>query len=140
MAEQTFNQDFKGYRRESKISTLPSESGVYGVYRCIFNKDRETVTLKELIYIGKADNLNDRINNHEDWPNWKAKLAKDEEICFCYTYVGRNDNERVEAALINSNKPSLNIEYKDSFPFDKTLVKCTGNHEFIKDTNVVNRH
>ena len=73
MAEQTFNQDFKGYRRESKISTLPTNSGVYGVYRCIFNKDRETVTLNELIYIGKADDLNNRLNNHEDWEDWKAR-------------------------------------------------------------------
>ena len=140
MAEQTFNQDFKGYRRESKISTLPADSGVYGVYRCIFNMDRETVTLNELIYIGKADDLNDRINNHEDWDDWKAKLKKGEEICFCYTFVGKNANVRVEAALINSNKPPLNIEYKNSFPFDKTIVNCTGNHEFIKNKNVVNRH
>lgn len=140
MAEQTFNQEFKGYRRESKISTLSKDSGVYGVYRCTFDSETELVSLKELIYIGKADNINDRINGHEDWDIWRKELKTGEEICFCYTFVGTSYNERVEAALINSNKPKLNIEYKNAFPFDKTTVKCSGEHRFIKTTNIVNRH
>lgn len=140
MAEKIFNQEFKGYRRESKISTLSTESGVYGVYRCHYNESDKTVSLKELIYIGKADNLNDRINNHEDWEVWRDELKTGEQICFCYSFVDKSNNERVEATLINSNKPRLNIEYKNAFPFDKTTVNCSGEHEFIKKVNIVNRH
>ncbi|WP_370089971.1 GIY-YIG nuclease family protein [Ekhidna sp.] len=139
MAEKTYNQEFNGYRREPNIKSLSNEPGVYGVYRCKYNEKGKTVTLIQLLYIGKADDLNKRINNHEDWDVWRRKLKSGEQICFCYSFVDKSNNERVEAALINSNQPPLNIEYKDSFPYDKTTVNCTGNHEFIKKKNVVNR-
>lgn len=140
MAEKTFNQKFTGYYREAKISKLPSDSGVYGVYRCKFDEQEKTVSLKELIYIGKADDLNDRINGHEKWNEWRKQLKLGEQICFCYTFIDTTYNERVEAALINSNQPRLNVEYKKAFPFDKTTVNCSGDHEFIKKINIVNRH
>ena len=140
MAEKTFNQDFKGYRLESGLKTLSTDSGVYGLYRCVYDKDKNTVSLKQLIYIGKADDLNDRINSHEKFDDWKKYLKTDEELCFCYTFVDANNNERVEAALINSNQPPENSEYNNAFPFDKTIVNCSGKHEFIKNVNIVNRH
>lgn len=140
MAEQTFNQVFKGYRLEAGLKTLTTESGVYGVYRCNYNKEKDTVSLKQLIYIGKADNLHDRINNHDKYDEWYLYLETGEELCFCYTLVEVNSNERVEAALINSNQPPINTEYKNAFPFDKTTVICSGKHEFIKDKNIVLRH
>ena len=140
MAEKTFNQEFKGYRLESDIKSLSTNSGVYGVYRCIHDKDKDNVSLKELIYIGKADDLNDRINNHNKWDDWRTYLKKGEIICFCYTFVDKVYNERVEATLINSNQPPENIEYKDSFPFDKTIVNCSGKHQYIKKNNTVIRH
>jgi excinuclease UvrABC nuclease subunit len=96
--------------------------------------------LKALIYIGKADDLNDRINNHEDWDEWKNQLNDKEQICFCCSLIDTVNNERVEAALINSNQPPLNVEYKKAFPFDKTTVNCSGRHKFIKKVNIVNRH
>ena len=140
MAEKTFDQKFIGYLIESDISTLSTEPGVYGVYRCIYNAKKNVVILKALIYIGKADKLNVRINKHEDWDDWKEQLKTNEDICFCYTFVAKTNNERVEAALINSNKPPLNVEYKNAFPFDKTIVNCSGNHEFIKQSNIANPH
>lgn len=140
MAEQTFNQEFKGYRIESDISTLSANSGVYGVYRCTYDENKNSVSLKELIYIGKADDLNERINKHEDWDDWRSELNDGEQICFCYTFVDKTSNERVEAALINSNQPRLNIEYNNAFPFDKTTVNCLGKHKFIKSKNIVSKH
>lgn len=140
MAEKIFDQNFSGYWREINISGLSKKPGVYGVYRCLYNEKERTVTLKSLIYIGKADNLNQRISNHEKWKEWRQTLLKEEQICFCYTEVYNGDNERVEAALINNNKPPLNVEYMESFPFDKTTVNCSGDHKFIKSSNVVNRH
>ena len=140
MAEKTFNQEFDGYWRAVNASDIPSESGVYGVYRCTYNKKDKTVSLKELLYIGKADDLNDRINNHERWDDWHKKLKSGEQICFCCTLVEETYNERVEAALINSNQPPMNVEYKNAFPFDKTTVNCSGKHKYIKSKNVVSRH
>lgn len=140
MAEKTFNQEFKGYRLESGLNSLTTDSGVYGVYRCIYDKDANTVSLKQLIYIGKANDLNDRLNNHGDKDDWKSYLKTGEVLCFNYSLVNTSYNERVEAALINSNQPPENIEYRNSFPFEKTTVICSGKNEFIKKVNIVNNH
>jgi excinuclease UvrABC nuclease subunit len=140
MAEKTFNQEFQGYWLESEIKNFSTKSGVYGVYRCNYNNEKNTVSLKQLIYIGKADDLNDRINNHNKRKNWRSYLKTEESLCFSYTFVDKNYNERVEAALINSNQPPENIEYKGAFPFDKTTVNCSGEYKFIKEKNIVNRH
>lgn len=140
MAEKKFNQLFKGYKLESAIANFFEKSGVYGVYRCVYNKKENTVSLKQLIYIGKADDLKDRITKHEKWDDWRGYKKSGETLCFCYTYIDKDCNERVEAALINSNQPPENTEYKNAFPFDKTTVICSGYHDFIKESNIVNRH
>ena len=140
MAEKSFNQVFKGYYLERDLASIPSDSGVYGIYRCIHNKSKNTVSLKALLYIGKGDNLIDRLSKHEDWEEWRDELKENELICISYTLVEKQYNERVEAALINSNQPLLNVVYTNSFPFDKTSVSCSGSHEFIKSENIVDRH
>ena len=140
MVVKTFEQEFKGYFLEDDIGSINTNSGVYGVYRCTYSKDKDTVSVKQLIYIGKADNLNERLNGHEKKEDWKGYLQKGEKLCYCYTLISKDDNERVEAALINSNQPPENVEYKNHFPFDKTTVTCEGEHKFIKKTNIVVRH
>jgi len=139
MDEKTYNLIFRGYIREENIYSLPSTSGVYVVYRCYFDKALHAVSLNELLYIGKADDLNTRINKHEDWDEWGRKLHPGEQLCFCYTIVTGLENERVEAALINSNQTRLNKEYKNAFPFDKTIVNCAGGYSIIKTLNIVYR-
>jgi hypothetical protein len=54
--------------------------------------------------------------------------------------MDKNYNERVEATLINSNQPPENIEYMGAFPFHSTIVNCSGEHKFIIEMNIVNRH
>lgn len=61
----TFNIDFKGYRLEKDINTLPNVSGVYVVYRCVYDASTDTVDIKELLYIGQAMKLRDRLVSHE---------------------------------------------------------------------------
>ena len=48
MVMKKYNITFMGYRRDANARTLPSSSGIYMVYRCKYNDDRNTVTLKEL--------------------------------------------------------------------------------------------
>ena len=139
MAEKSFSLDFKGYRREGNISGLPSISGVYCVYVCSYNADKDTVSLKNLIYIGESDDINDRINGHERWDDWESHVGSDEELCFSYVEVDSYYRERVEAALIFKHKPEENTEYKDSFPFDTTTIETTGRNEFLKSKFTVYR-
>ena len=56
--------NFEGYWRESNKGGLPSYSGVYLVYRCVYNDKTNRVTLIDIIYIGKSDNVHDRHIKH----------------------------------------------------------------------------
>jgi len=131
MAEETYNVEFNGYRRNVNIGGLPTYSGVYTVYRCIYNVEEDNVSVNELIYIGKAGNIRTRIGNHEKTNDWEDYLEDGEILCFGYANVSEDYNERVEAALIFRNQPPENTEYKNSFPYEETTVNLSGRHVFI---------
>jgi len=140
MAEKIFNQEFKGYWLQKNVLELPNHSGVYIVQAYIYNKEKDNVSLIRLIYIGKADNINDRVNNHEKLVDWKKELKQGEELCYSCTNVSTDYNERVEAALINSNQPIVNVEYKNSFPFDTTVINSNGLFMMLRKKIKVIRH
>lgn len=128
----TINLNFDGYWREVNKSSVPKKSGVYGVYVCKYNPPpQNTVTLDKLIYIGEAEDVNDRIANHEKWPEWRKEVTAGSEICFSFAEVISPDRERAECALIYYHKPKCNDDCKYSFPYEDTTVVSTGNHEFI---------
>ncbi len=126
MAEKTFNIEFKGYWREPNIGGVPEESGVYCVYECTHNTSEKTVSIHELIYIGEADDVRNRIETHEKKDDWKQHVRNGNELCFSFAPFPSTDRDRVEAALIFHHKPPVNDEYKDSFPFDRTTISISG--------------
>jgi len=136
----TINLDFDGYWREADKSGTPARSGVYAVYVCKYNPPpKDTVTLNKLIYIGEAEDVNDRISNHEKWPEWRKEVPKDSEICFSFAGVTSPDRERAECALIYYHKPKCNDECKDAFPYEETTVNSAGKHEFIESSITVQK-
>lgn len=139
MAEKTFKIEFDGYWREPNISGIPAKSGVYCVYKCTYNKNEKTVSIRKLIYIGEAADVNDRIKNHENWDNWKDHVNSGNQLCFSYGYVESTNRDRVEAALIFKHKPPENSEYTDSFPFDKTTISLSGKTALLKTSFTVER-
>ena len=126
MAEQTYNLEFKGCLRVPNKNGLPAISGIYCVYECTNNVAENTVTLHRLIYIGESENINARIANHEKLPDWQRYVRTNTELCYSYTAIKEPDRFRVEAALINHHQPPVNVEYKNNFPFDKTIVQTSG--------------
>jgi len=122
----TIGLNFDGYWREVNKGSVPANSGVYLVYVCRYNAMTDKVALDKLIYIGEADDVQDRIANHEKWSEWRQYVPKGSEICFSVAGVTSPDRERSEAALIFYHKPVCNTEYIDSFPFEDTTVQSTG--------------
>lgn len=139
MAAQKFEIEFEGYWRESNINSIPSKSGVYCVYECTYNVNNDTVTIHKLIYIGEANDVNDRIVKHEKWDDWRKGVRKSKELCFSFAYVESNYRNRVEAALIFNHKPPVNDEYKYSFPFDTTTISASGKTSFLSTYFTVER-
>ena len=131
--------DFDGYWREVNKGGVPAKSGVYLVYACRHNETKGTVTLDKLIYIGEAGDVQDRITNHEKWPEWRQCVPRGSQICFSFAGVTNPDRERAEAALIYYHKPTCNTEYIDSFPFADTTVESTGTCTLLSSPITVNR-
>lgn len=128
MVEKIFEQEFKGYWRERDSRGLPAYSGVFAVQSYYHDREKGTVSMNDLIYIGTADNINERVKNHEKRSLWKRKLKPGEQLCFSCTPVSRKNRERVVAALIHAHQPPANSNYKDRFPFDTTLVDLRGDY------------
>jgi hypothetical protein len=126
----TIELKFNGYHRDVNRKNVPNESGVYLVYRCIYNKDdkpKPTVTLKQLTYIGESETVRDRIGEeHEKRECWKDKLKTGEVLCFSFAPAKKADRERAEAALVYKKKPTCNDQGKDSFNYESTTVKSSG--------------
>lgn len=126
MAEKSFEIEFAGYWREPNISGIPSKSGVYCIYECTYNKEKNTVTINKLIYIGESVDVNNRIANHEKWSDWKKYVRNGNEICISVAEIGSDYRERVEAALIFEHKPPVNTDCIKEFNYHKTSITVTG--------------
>lgn len=121
-----YNINFKGYRRDCNKATLPHDSGIYMVYRCIYDSLTDKVTLKEIIYIGQAEDLCDRLNNHDKRPLFLKACERGEEICYAYANVSMDDLNIVENALVFAQKPRLNFDLVDSFNYDSAAFLVEG--------------
>lgn len=133
MAHQEYHLNFEGYWRDVNINGLPKASGIYCVYCCTYNNEQKNLSIRELIYIGEATDINDRITKHEKWEDWEKRLKSGECICFSYAKIDRTNRERCEAAMINKHKPPINTEYRDNFPYDDTTIELEGKTSLLHD-------
>lgn len=130
----SFNKTIEGYY--TNLQSLSTNKGVYFVYRCIHNSTAKTVDLKELLYIGEAENIHQRVTTHNRYDDWKRKLRAGEVLCWteCAEAI---DRKTLEAALIFKHKPPLNVEYVNSFPFETTSVSLSGATALLQTSFVV---
>lgn len=123
----SFNIDFKGYRLDKNINTLTNSSGIYVVYRCIYDSVSDTVDIKELLYIGQAENLRERLMSHEKKPLFFSSCMDGETICYSYATVNKSILNEVENGLIFMQQPKLNERLKDHYNYYvPVLFEITG--------------
>ena len=113
-----------------------------GIY-CIYAWSPVDVPSSRLMYIGKAENIEARAEEHMDPSNdtilrliYHGIIENREREPFkggdkeFYFNAAECRNERVrrrvEAAMINYHKPPVNEEYVDDFPFEDTQVSVSG--------------
>ena len=140
MSGKTIELNFKGYWRAQNVGGLPDGPGVYCVYTCVYNARPKTVTLKNLIYIGHSDNIQERVIYHQQWGEWERQLEWGETLCFSAAVIHDElDRELAEAALIYQHKPSCNTIYRQLFPFDSATVHTKGNNSKLSSNFTVRR-
>jgi excinuclease UvrABC nuclease subunit len=132
MPSKSYSLNLEGYWLEKDIGRIPNASGTYCVYSCTYNpQPKDTVSIRLLIYVGGAENVNERIARHEKWTDWRKHLQKGEELCFSFARVEPTERERVEAAMTFNHKPPDNSNYKDRFPFDGTTISTSGHSKLL---------
>ncbi len=135
----TISLNFIGYWREVNKGGIPSKPGIYLVYVGRYNEPQDKVILDKLIYIGEADDVHDRIANHEKWRRRRRHVPKGSEVCFSFAGVTSPDREPAEAALVYYHKPPCNDEYISSFPFENTTVESTEQCALLSSPIAVHR-
>ena len=131
MDETTIKIKFQGYWRDAKKESIPAKSGLYCVYKCTHNVRDKNLSIHNLIYIGEAENVRNRVAQHEKYSEWHRSIRPGNELCFSFGIVDSKNRDRAEAAMIFKHKPSLNPEYNDSFPFDKTTMSLSGKTDLL---------
>jgi hypothetical protein len=134
-AQDRYDLTFKGYYRD--VACLPNVSGVYCVYSGVLDNEGRSVTLNELLYIGKAENIYKRHLNHENKKEWFAKLSSGETLWYTFAEVDLQRLERCEAALIYLNHPKCNHSGIDSFNHYDTYISVSGAVALLKNNQVV---
>ena len=109
------------YEIEEKLKTLPDKSGVY----IMKNSDGE------IIYVGKAKVLKNRVRQYFKSKNHPLKVARMVENIADFEYIitdSENEALILENNLIKENMPKYNILLKDdkTYPF----IKITVNDDF----------
>ena len=130
----TYQMTFKGFWREIHKAGIPKKSGIYMVYRCTYNTKTKTVDPKDIIYIGQAEDGNDRVGKHEKLPDFKRELKEGEELCYSFAEVDKKDLDIVENALIFMQKPNVNDYLKDSYNHEDASFEIKGYTNCLKLT------
>ena len=132
-----YDLKFEGYWAAERENFLPTYSGIYCVYSCRYNSVADTVALKKLLYIGRAENINERHKAHEKLDEWKSCLSDGETLCYCCAPLRAQSLVICEAAMIFHHQPICNDTGKDAFWHDKTHVKTSGCNRFLTPEFVV---
>lgn len=130
----SFNLFFDGYWREANKQYVSEGSGVYLIYRCRYLPEQDTVSLSQLIYIGKADNIKTRIANHSE-KEFSKVLEAGETLCYAYSLIEKKELDLVENALVFAEQPQCNIQLKDNYSHEDAHFTIEGACSLMKYTN-----
>lgn len=128
----TYNLNFRGYWIDSHKNGLPEGSGIYLVYKCVYKENIRKVSLRELVYIGQANNLKTRIDTHDKREKFLQDCVAGETICYSIAEIPQKDLDIVESALIFMQNPKFNERKCDVFNYDTTELHLEGRCGLMK--------
>ena len=126
-----FELDINGFCWESNVADVPEKAGIYFVYACYYGERDKKWYSGELVYIGEAEQLKTRINQHANPIKEDDNLHIDlpqvyRRLWYTYAFFEGNKDDRLlcEAALIFKHKPLKNNAHKSHFgsKYDVNIV------------------
>ena len=124
----TYSLLFQGYYRDEFRKLFPNSSGIYCVYRGIYNSQTRFVTLMELLYIGETENLHQRHNEHDRRTDFLNQLREGEILIYTYALFDGSeyDRKRLEATMVYEIQPLLNTRQTNGFNYPPTEIILSG--------------
>lgn len=116
---------FSGYWSEYNCGLIPQRSGVFCVYRAHFDEQSKTTTMRELLYIGSAANVNQEVADHPLVNRWRACLEPTDCLSFSFGSVAAPDLVACETALVMQHQPRCNEPVAAVFPFERLSLTLT---------------
>lgn len=117
-----------GWFTETKQPRLPDETGLYLVFGGSPAKEKGYANINHLIYIGQAQDIKDRIADHEKKPKFEDKLAEGESLYYYCVYLKNEDLDESEGAMIkyfNRHADIINDKCTESFTSDYDVIDVT---------------
>lgn len=116
----TYNASRLSNIDNSKLDYLDGK-GFYAIYACVYNKDRNSITPKKLLYIGQAfeQTIRERLKQPHDADACMKEEKQNEpnsDLWFKTGVITKHDQEKVTQQLLNDveccmiyvNKPKCN--------------------------------
>lgn len=107
----------------------PKQAGVYAIYRC--RKGTPNYYIDELLYVGQAKDLNQRVPDHKEEARFKNSLNSGDLLYYTWALVDGRNLDIVENALIFMQTPPLNDKQKDSYNHSTPVsFTISGNYSY----------
>jgi len=139
MAKERIELKFEGYWRSDRAREIPPEGGIYCVFEARMKLATGELRPLRLIYVGSGSNVREQISGHQKQDEWKKHLGPGNHLAFSIAALAADKRKFAEAALVYEFKPPVNKMYKDSYPFDRTILIISGKTELLKGVVTVKR-
>lgn len=128
----SINLTFQGFWIEKNFNSIPNYSGIYVFQECYYDSVQNSVNLKKILYIGQANDCNERTNKHELLEKMRKYISYGNTLCVSTTEISDPDKSRAEAALVYQHKPTFNTQNVNNFDYDTTTISNSGRYSLLK--------
>ena len=123
----TYNLYFKGFWIEGKTEGVQDDPGIFLVYSCKLDEKENRVGIREMLYIGKAANIKDGINDKLLINDLRSSLLSEEKLCFAYAIAPFEELSKIQTILAIIQDTPYNLETDtSSFKDDKFIFHIEG--------------
>ena len=124
-----YKLQFDNYCWRGNENTAPNVSGIYCVYSCV--KQAGQFFVSELLYIGQAGDLRQRLSQHTTKGDFDRELVNGKVVFYTWALVDGRSLNACEAAMIYHFQPPYNQQCRNSFTgHGITSVESSGRWAF----------
>lgn len=132
-----------GFILDKNRYSMGKYPGIYIVYKCDYDKQNDTVNVKEVLYIGETEDLFKRHNSeipHEHYNDFVKYAGGKEHLCYgiiplpCHS---DEDRKTIEAAMIHIQRPQINTDHKNHYTKPASDITMTGGPDCWKTKHFI---